>query len=124
MYAGDPLIRIAQAVEANEGPQIASVGLTDMRINGALVRELEHLVNVAPAEADIIRGLRVQGDTLVCEIACTFGTVEGEYRFRVSAPGYRSVEIVVESRFEGFEGGCPGQFYGSPQNVAIILERL
>jgi hypothetical protein len=52
-------------------------------------------------------GIEVRGDTIVCEVPCSFGTYEGSWTFRVSAAGYPSQWLSVNAQYAVFHGGCP-----------------
>lgn len=70
------------------------------------------------------RNIQIEGDALVCEVACRFGVMEGTYRFTVTAPGYETLEVEQEAHYTGGQGGCPSSATGSNVDLRLRLRKL
>jgi hypothetical protein len=110
----DPVLAVTAATDANSGARIAPLCITAVRVGGQ-AQPVGYLLATA-------FGARAQGDTLVCDVPCGFGTSEGRYAFTASAVGYEPRAAAVDARFARFEGGCPSFNEGSTR-TSVALPR-
>jgi hypothetical protein len=110
----DPVLAITAATNAATGARIAPLFITGVTVGGQ-VQPVSYLLTTT-------FGVRAQGDTIICDVPCGFGTSEGAYGFTASAPGYAARAITVNARFARFDGGCPSFNAGSTE-TSISLAR-
>lgn len=99
----DPVLRL----EVQGTLQPATLAVTDLTIDGRLVGSLEGLVTDPAFRA------RAVTDTIYCDVPCGFSTLEGQYAFVASAPGYRPEPLSIAVNYRNFDGGCPSANSGS-----------
>ena len=110
----DPVLAVTAATDGATGARIAPLFITSLTLGGQ-AQVVSYVMTTA-------FGTRAQGDTIVCDVPCGFGTSEGHYRFTASATGYAPRLITVDARFARFDGGCPSFNAGSTE-TAVSLPR-
>jgi hypothetical protein len=110
----DPVLAVTRATDGATGARIAPLFLTAVTVGGQ-APGVSYLLTTA-------FGARAQGDTIVCDVPCGFGTSEGRYGFTASATGYAPRLITVDARFARFDRGCPSSNAGSTE-TSVSLPR-
>jgi len=111
----DPVIRIASAADSTTGLAIAQLALTHFVVDGRPVSGVAGFIR-----APVTSGVRVTGDTLVCDVPCGFSTETGNYSLSVSATGYEARQLSIPAYWRHTAGTCPATASGSV-NVAVFL---
>jgi hypothetical protein len=109
----DPVLVITAATDSATGRPIAPLFLTRLTVDGQ-AQVVGHVLTTA------FRA-RSQGDTIVCDVPCGFGTNEGRYGFIASATAYASRPVTVDARFASFDGGCPSFNAGSTEMSVLLV---
>lgn len=92
--------------------------LSGIRIDGQAV-PLEELISVA---SDAAEPPVVDGDGLLCQVPCSFGTQSGEWDFAVTAPDGRRTEVRRQVSYAEFGTGCPS-FEDGGAVIEVALPR-
>lgn len=103
----DPIIRIQSATDSSSGRAILRLAVTNVSVGG------QPIAPAFVAEQQPSSRITLLTDTLWCDLACGFGTMEGVWRFDLSASGYRSKTIQLSARYAEFDGGRPSFNSGS-----------
>lgn len=111
----DPVIRIASAADSTTGRSIAQLALTHFVVDGRPVAGLAGFIR-----PPLTSGVRVTGDTLVCDVPCGFSTETGHYSLTVSASGYEARQLSIPAFWRHTAGTCPATASGSV-DVAVLL---
>lgn len=100
----DPVLHVESVTNAQNNQLVPAIRILEVTRNG---------IRQQPGYLRIISYNAVAFDTtLVCNVPCGFGTDEGAYTLRVSAPGYRDTVIAVNGKYAVFKGGCPSSNSG------------
>lgn len=115
-----PLVEITKVEAESSNRSISKILLTDFVVRG-------DSVSLQYSGLDEGTNIKVEGDTLLCAVPCSFGREQGSYAFTVAAPGYESKrlnlgEVKYANRKE--EGPCPRIIYSGSQNVSIRLTQV
>ena len=96
---GEPVVRIASAVDANTGASLAEVSLENIQFNGVTA-------NLAAVTA-VSLNVTVGGNALLCKLPCAFASSEGLYTFAATASGYETRLISISAQYATRTGNCP-----------------
>lgn len=100
----EPLFAIVAATDQASGAQVAEVTIRDVFYMGMPFGNVaDLLVTNTPTPT---QGVTVEGQVLRCRIACTFGSVPGDYTFTVGATGFRDSTIAVNAAYRVEADGC------------------
>lgn len=113
-------MRINDVVDDLTGTPVAEVRLSDVRVGATRLDAPWQLADLAGEGA---RNVRVEGNTLVCTVACRFGAAEGTYRFTVGAADRLPLVVETPARYTRLEGGCPSVQTGSTVDLRLRLKR-
>jgi hypothetical protein len=101
----DPLFRVISATDSTTGAAIPRIILSNITYAGTPA-------DVSQLTLSPSFGVAVEGNAVVCNLPCGFGTEAGRYTFSVSAAGHNTSDVVQEGRFQS-AGGCPLVYAGS-----------
>ena len=97
----DPAVTILTAKDATTGAALPTISITSVKLDG----KATDLTLVALAG----KNLSVSGGSLICTIACGFGSSEGRYDVTIESQGYEPKEISVNATYAIKSYGCPGR---------------
>jgi hypothetical protein len=103
----DPVVVVRSVQDSVRGSSISRLAINDLQVDGRPM-PAQYLVSEPTASR-----VAVLGDTLWCQVTCGFGTAEGVWRLRVSAPGYAPAQLSVTARYARGGGNCPSYSAGS-----------
>lgn len=109
----DPVLEIVRVTDAEDQTAIGEVALGHFSLDG-------NGVEMARLAAGPAFGIEVEGQEIICTVACGFGVEQGTYRFRVRAAGYAPLDASLDARYSEFNGGCPSSNSGG-MRVAVEL---
>jgi hypothetical protein len=110
----EPILNIVAAMDARSNAPIHSFVIHEVRMDG-IKQDFYFLL----AES---YGVKAQGDSLVCQVPCGFGSEEGNYTFTVTAEGYPAQVRGYEGHYSIFHGGCPSYNDGGAR-VTLRLQK-
>jgi len=97
----DPAVTIFTAKDATTGAALPTISITSVKLDG----KATDLTLAAIAG----KNLSVSGGSLICTIACGFGSSEGRYEVTIESQGYEPKEISVNATYAIKSYGCPGR---------------
>ena len=109
----EPVITISSAIDSAASIPISEIVISDVAIEGTQVS--------VDALRTLATGLQISGDTLVCQVPCSFGLTEGNYSMLVTAAGYKPSNIAFFASYSSVVGDCVKTYSGS-KRVTIALE--
>jgi hypothetical protein len=112
---GDPLIMLGDATDARTGALIAQVTVKAAKVLGQTVNPIT-LAEFPPATRVVPTSSGLQ-----CQVACGFGSHEGEYELVIGAAGYRDTTLVFRATYATLASGCPRRQLGS-HRLRVMLE--
>lgn len=103
----DPILAISSVEDAESGEQIPRITVDKVFID-SIRTDISSLVRESS------QNVTIQDSSILCEVPCGFGTLDGHYKFSVHASGYEDTTVTQENvRYENFDGGCPSSSSGS-----------
>lgn len=109
-------LEITGITDARTHAALSRVVLSNFRLNGTTVTDLQSLV-----PPQLAHGVTTDGDTLVCTIPCAFGRDAGTYQFTATASGYKPADEAFKGAPIFNDGSCPNFTIGSTQ-IQFALE--
>jgi len=79
-------LELTSVTDSRTGAAISHVTLSGLTFDGSAITDLQSLT-----PNQLTHGVTVAGNTLICDVPCTFGLNAGLYQFTVSATGYKTV---------------------------------
>lgn len=101
----EPIVSIAQAVDAVSSAPLPTVTLSELSFNGKALD---------PGQLPVAAlNLAAAGSQWICTTPCAFGSEAGEYRFSAAAEGHAAQPVNVTATYAQFTGGCPATYSGA-----------
>jgi hypothetical protein len=111
----EPILHIESVRNAQTGAHIASVVLSEVRVDS--VRQNPLLLLAGSSR------MAVLDSVLIGNPPCAFGTQPGLYSFKVSASGFRDTVVTYSASYLTNRGGCPSSSTGGSR-VRIDMQPL
>jgi len=112
----EPIFEITAVRDSASGVALPDVRISSIEAGGsAYAQHMSYLVS------GVVRGVRVEGDELLCTPTCTFGFEEGEWQMTFSRDGYRSTTLVLTAAYsQRLRHGCNVLLSG-PVKLDVVL---
>lgn len=115
----EPLIQIDRVLESASGLTVPRVFIREIVFQTASPVSPNSLIGAGVPS----RNVTVEGDRLVCDIACGFGSAVGAYAFTLQATGYRDTLVTINATYARGHGNCPAVLSGG-QKLVVEMRPL
>ena len=113
----DPIFEITAVRDSASGAALPDVRISNIEVGASAFAE-QHMSYLV---SGVVRGVRVEGDELLCTPTCTFGFEEGEWRMTFSRDGYRSTTLVLTAAYSQRLGHGCNVLLSGPVKLDVVL---
>jgi hypothetical protein len=104
----DALFTVTRATNIRTGASISRLFVRGYTFDGSSERGINFLITAPGLQP---RNVSVIGSELSCDVACSFGAVNGQYTLTFGAAGFRDTTLDIGSASHADQqGGCPARF--------------